>query len=326
VRHPNRDAVQLAGDLLRRARAEKHMTQRGLAAAAGVPQSTVARIEGDHMQPSLPLLFRLLDAAGVEPRMALEHSDDTSTGESSASGWSRPVEVPANLSRLRGRTGGVVRLPLSVYSSGAGPEREFNLGDERERTYFYEIVLTNGTADDICRYLNINELLRLWPKLWLPRHVRRAWASILPMRPSAPQHEGETAGVATPAHDEYRPMTLVSLAGHLVGGDDDELRWRLVAEFLEEYRHEPLVERAALLHDEPPSTGSERWDVFLAALAEHLASRDDRGAAAWAAKRHLEVFWFPFNTPAARVDALVHAPAGFRSRGIFIAPQELGVA
>ncbi len=124
----------------------------------------------------------------------------------------------------------------------------------------------------------------------------------------------------------YEPMTLARLAGHLAGADDDRHRWRLIAEMLEEYRHEPVAERAELLADEPPSTGDEQWDVFLAALAEFLAARDGRGAAAWAADRRLAVFWFPFNSAAARVDAVVHSPASFRSRGIFLAPQELGVA
>ncbi len=121
-------------------------------------------------------------------------------------------------------------------------------------------------------------------------------------------------------------MTLVDLSAHLARADDDQLRWRLVAEFLEEHRHEPIDVRAALLREEPPDTGDKRWDVFLAALAEHLAALDNRGTAAGAATRRLEVFWFPFNTPAARVDAFVHAPARFRRRGIFVAPQELGVA
>ncbi len=124
----------------------------------------------------------------------------------------------------------------------------------------------------------------------------------------------------------YQPMTLVDLAGHLATADDDQHRWRLVAELLEEYRHEPAVQRTSLLEAEPPSTGDERWDAFLAALAEHLCARDDRGAPAWAATRRLAVFWFPFDTAAARVDAVVHAPVAFRSRGIFIAPGELGVA
>lgn len=124
----------------------------------------------------------------------------------------------------------------------------------------------------------------------------------------------------------YRPMTLYRLAVHLAGADDDWHRWRLISEFLEEYRHQPPAGRAALLAEEPPSTADERWDVLLAALAEHLAARDGRGVPAWAAGRRLEVFWFPFNTAAARVDAFVHAPASFRSRGIFVAPEELGVA
>jgi hypothetical protein len=121
-------------------------------------------------------------------------------------------------------------------------------------------------------------------------------------------------------------MTLVDLSRHLGLAGDDRHRWRLIAEMLEEYRHEPVAERAELLADEPATTGDERWDVFLAALAEYLAVRDGRGAAGWTVDRRLTVFWFPFNSAAARVDAVVHAPASFRRRGIFVAPQELGVA
>lgn len=123
----------------------------------------------------------------------------------------------------------------------------------------------------------------------------------------------------------YRPLTVVRLAGLLAGADESR-RWRLVAEFLEEHRWEPAGARAALLADEPAPTGDERWDVFLAALAEHLAARDGRGAPAWVQSRSLRRFWFPFNTRAARVDAVVHAPAAFRRRGVYVAAQELEVA
>jgi len=71
----------------------------------------------------------------------------------------------------------------------------------------------------------------------------------------------------------YQPMTLVRLAVLLATGDDTR-RWRLVAEFLEEYRWEPPEVRVALLAEEPAGTGDERWDVFLAALAEHLSARE----------------------------------------------------
>ncbi len=114
--------------------------------------------------------------------------------------------------------------------------------------------------------------------------------------------------------------------GALLAGADESRRWRLIAEFLEEYRWEPLGTRWGLLAAEPPGTGDERWDVFLAALAEHLAARDGQGAPSWAESMSLRRLWFPFNTRAARVDALVHAPAAFRRRGVYVAAQELGVA
>jgi hypothetical protein len=123
----------------------------------------------------------------------------------------------------------------------------------------------------------------------------------------------------------YRPLTLARLAG-LLAGADESMRWRFVAEFLEEYRWEPVETRHHLLEQEPAGTGDEHWDVFLAALAEHVAARDGRDGPAWAGIRSLRRFWFPFNDRAARVDALVHAPAAFRRRGVFVARQELEVA
>ena len=123
----------------------------------------------------------------------------------------------------------------------------------------------------------------------------------------------------------YQPLTLVRLSG-LLSAADESLRWRLVAEFLEEYRWEAPASRFALLEGEPPDAGDEHWDVFLAAMAEHLAARDGRAGPSWAETRTLRRFWFPFNTRAARVDAVVHAPAAFRRRGVFVAAQELEVA
>lgn len=123
----------------------------------------------------------------------------------------------------------------------------------------------------------------------------------------------------------YEPLTVARLGALLVGADETR-RWRLVAEFLEEYRWEPAEVRAGLLDQEPSPTGDEHWDVFLAALTEHLSAKDGRGAPSWVETRSLRRFWFPFNTRAARVDAVVHAPAAFRRRGVYVSAQELNVA
>jgi hypothetical protein len=138
------------------------------------------------------------------------------------------------------------------------------------------------------------------------------WATVVAMK--------QASGAGT-----YRAMTIADLAGLLPDASQSG-KWQFVSEFLEEYRWEPVEVRYGLLADEPPGTGDERWDVLLAALAEHLAARDDRGAPAWSESRQLRRFWFPFNPPAARVDAVVHAPAAFRRRGVFLSAHELEVA
>jgi transcriptional regulator with XRE-family HTH domain len=51
------------------------VSQRELAAAAHVPQSTIAHIESAARQPSLPLLAQILDAVELEPRVILEAHD-----------------------------------------------------------------------------------------------------------------------------------------------------------------------------------------------------------------------------------------------------------
>lgn len=123
----------------------------------------------------------------------------------------------------------------------------------------------------------------------------------------------------------YQPMTIARL-GELLADCDDRERWLMIAEFLEEHRHEPRERRRELLREEPAPTGAENWDVFLAALAEHLAARDGYRGPPWCEQRHLPRFWFPFNTRAARAEAIVHAPAAFRRRGVMLARNELEVA
>lgn len=100
---------RLARNLLRAARAQAGMSQRELAAAAGIPASSIARIETGARQPSLPVLLRLLAAADVELRLHLEPYDDhddvldelaarRTPGERAAveAGWAPFEEAAAN--------------------------------------------------------------------------------------------------------------------------------------------------------------------------------------------------------------------------------------
>jgi hypothetical protein len=121
-------------------------------------------------------------------------------------------------------------------------------------------------------------------------------------------------------------MTLAALARLVAAQPDFDTQWRLVVEFLKEYHREPVNGRWGLLEEVPDPTGDERWDVLLAGLAEHLAMRDGKAAPAWSASHGLRRFWFPFDTPGARAQALVHAPAALRRRGVFVADYEIDAA
>jgi hypothetical protein len=121
-------------------------------------------------------------------------------------------------------------------------------------------------------------------------------------------------------------MTLAELARFVSVEPDFGARWRLVVEFLKEYHQEPAGERLRLLQDAPGPAGDERWDVLFAGLAEHLAMRDGLAAPGWSASGGLRRFWFPFDTPGARAQALVHAPAALRRRGVFVADYEIDAA
>ena len=121
-------------------------------------------------------------------------------------------------------------------------------------------------------------------------------------------------------------MTLAVLAGLLAGTADARVRWKLVWEFLEEYRWEAWEAQPSLLRDRPPDTGDERWDALLAAIAEHLAAAHDLAPPPWAEPRVLRRPWFPAELATQRAEALVWAPAAFRKHGVYLSARDLEAA
>ena len=87
-------------------------------------------------------------------------------------------DPPAQLADLTAPTAGTVELPLAM---DWGPRRSFDLGKEVDRRILYEVVLQEaGSTAEVARYVNGAALLEAWPRLWLPRRVRRAWEDRLP--------------------------------------------------------------------------------------------------------------------------------------------------
>ena len=68
---PPVEATTLSGSLLRLARRQAGLTQRQLAAHAGVPQSMIAAYETGRREPTMPTLLKLINAAGLDLRLHL---------------------------------------------------------------------------------------------------------------------------------------------------------------------------------------------------------------------------------------------------------------
>ncbi|MHB1931309.1 MAG: hypothetical protein ACYCUG_18105 [Acidimicrobiales bacterium] len=75
---------------------------------------------------------------------------------------------------MRHKATGSVTLPHHIRWSG--PELTFDLDDPADRARVYELVLQEGTDEDVRFYVDADQLLGLWDQLVLPPWVRRAWA------------------------------------------------------------------------------------------------------------------------------------------------------
>ena len=86
----------------------------------------------------------------------------------------RSVLVVRDLADLHGPAGGSVTLPLRLYWSPAG--RVFDLDDPFMLRSMYQVVVGEAIlAQELTDYLNRDTLLAVWPELYLPKGVRRAW-------------------------------------------------------------------------------------------------------------------------------------------------------
>jgi len=88
----------------------------------------------------------------------------------------RPVAVPDDVDDPRHeKASGIVQLPSNVRWSG--PPKTYDLDDPADRARVYEQVLREGTDDDVRRFIDVDELEKLWDTLVVPARVRVAWAA-----------------------------------------------------------------------------------------------------------------------------------------------------
>ena len=86
----------------------------------------------------------------------------------------RRAVVAASLTDLTGPASGTLVLPRRLFWSPAG--RPWNLDDPGAAQEMYEIVLGEAVNQkELAENLNGARLAEMWPRLFVPKGVRRAW-------------------------------------------------------------------------------------------------------------------------------------------------------
>ncbi|NEE03843.1 hypothetical protein [Phytoactinopolyspora halotolerans] len=92
--------------------------------------------------------------------------------------FTRPYVAAEALDELRGPTRGILTLPRRM---DWGPQRPFDLSNDRHLVIMYETVLNEARQiGDVRQYINGETLVRLWDRLTLPPDVRRLWEERIP--------------------------------------------------------------------------------------------------------------------------------------------------
>lgn len=109
-------------DILREARAAAGLSRRALAAKAGVPTSTVSRIEKGLSDPTLGMLARLVGAAGSDLVVEYRPRDDRLSLAELSSAWSDQAgRVKIDWTRLRAFVDRIQQDPKALPAAIADP-------------------------------------------------------------------------------------------------------------------------------------------------------------------------------------------------------------
>ena len=156
---------------LRAVRVAAGLTQQQLSERSGVARPNINAYESGRREPLYESAETLLHAAGATINIEAVIYWSWTAGR-------RPYPVPSRLWRLE------VDHALRAFEAGphlwwSGPPRTFDLADRSQRRRAYEIVLREGTPEDIVDVVDGALLGDLWNDLVLPAELRAAWEPYL---------------------------------------------------------------------------------------------------------------------------------------------------
>lgn len=90
----------------------------------------------------------------------------------------KPYSVPRSLDDLRGPSSGTITLPKALlWAPGGG---DVPLSTRGNVKLAYQAIISEGTVEQQCRYLNKALLTSVWPHLSVPAQAARQWQERFP--------------------------------------------------------------------------------------------------------------------------------------------------
>ncbi len=94
--------------------------------------------------------------------------------------WTADCSATVDLGRCAGPHAGAARAPACLVGTlGAAHPPLVDLSESAVKARLYECCLSGGTAFDIYRWINLQDLAALWPRLNLPAGLRAEWSGAL---------------------------------------------------------------------------------------------------------------------------------------------------
>lgn len=157
--------------VLRATRQTAGLTQASLAQRSGVARPNITAYEHARREALFHSAVTLLQASGakiaIEPPVVWSWTADR-----------RPYAVPSRLWRLS-PSEALRSIDAAPHLWWSGPPRTFDLARRDDRLRAYEIVLREGTPEDIEQIVDEVLLCEAWPDLVLPRSLRSAWTPLV---------------------------------------------------------------------------------------------------------------------------------------------------
>lgn len=151
------------------ARQRAGLTKNELAQRAGTSRPTLSAYIHGRKSPRLDTAERIIREAGFELTVA-----PLLTWRTIQTRHHRIASVPNRLPRLDAADAlALIELPLHL--DWSRPDRRVDLQDRQQRARCYEVVLREGTPEDIATIVDGALLVDLFDDLVLPGEIRSAW-------------------------------------------------------------------------------------------------------------------------------------------------------